>query len=165
VAAITPSRSRLWLLPGEDYGVAVALSDPSVVAQLGTEDAGGGGSAADIPDPEAYDKAVHGSGGERIEFPIEGGGSASVPVGGCFREATKAMYGVDSAADYERAHYAVPNIREVMTTLLADNGVRAGASTWSSCMRDAGYRANGLDDLYSIMNTWVSGVVGGSRLR
>lgn len=162
-AAVTPAQSRLWLLPGDDYGVAVALSDPSVVAQLGTDGGVGGGSASDIPDPKAYDEAVYGSSQDRIEVPLEGGGSVSVPVGGCFGEATETMYGVP-AADYERAYEAVPNSREVMTALLADGGVRAATSAWSSCMKDAGYRADEPDGLYDVMSTWVSGVVSGSML-
>lgn len=164
IAAVTPAESRLWLLPGDDYGVAVALADPSVVAQLGSEEGLEPEAGAGIPDPDAYDKAVYGSSDDRIEFPLEGGGSASVPVGGCFGEATKTMYGVTDAADYERAYYAIPNIREVMTALRADDQVRAGISAWSSCMKDAGHDVGSPDDLYGAMNTWISGVVGGTML-
>lgn len=163
VTAITPSQSRLWLLPGDDYGVGAALSDPAVVAQLGDDSVGVGGGEAPA-DPDAYDSAVYGAEDERIDFPIDGGGTASVPVGGCFGEATRTMYGVDDAADYERAYYEIPNIRDVMTTLLADGDVRDGVSAWSSCMKDDGRDYDSPDDLYNTMNSWVTGVMEGSVL-
>lgn len=158
---LTPSEPRLWLLPEEDYGVASALSDPEVLAALLRA------PSADVPpdgmppDPEAYDRAVYGPDDERISFPIPGGGTASVPVGGCFGEATEAMYGVP-AADYERTYYAIPNIRDVMTDVLADERVRRSVGAWASCMGEQGVRASGPADLYEAMSRWVEGVVEGS---
>lgn len=160
---VVPDESRLWLLPGADYGVATALSSPEVLASLAAEDPADPAADAAPPDPVAYDAAVYGPQDERIDFPIEGGGSASVPIGGCFGEATEAMYGVP-AAEYERAYYAIPNVREVLTTLRSDGSVRAAARRWSSCMSEAGVQADDPGGLYPVMSRWVDDVVAGRRL-
>lgn len=159
--SVVPSAARLWLIPGDDYGVSTLLSDPKAVALLHEGDAGNEQGESVVPDPEAYDRAVYGADNERISFPIEGGGTSSVPVGGCFGEATQAMYGVP-AADYERAYYEIPSIRKVMTETLADSAVGRATSAWSSCMGKAGHNVGSPTDLYGEMNRWISGVVEGT---
>lgn len=158
-ASVAVSQSRLWLVPGDDYGVSAALYDPKVLAQLRStpEPQEAEGTAAE---DEAYYQAVYGPEDERIDFPIGDDGTASVPVGGCFGQATETMYGVD-AATYERTYYEIPSMREIMRTLTADDDVRASMSSWSSCMKDSGYRADQPDDLYGVMNDWIAGVVEG----
>ena len=162
-SSVTVSQSRLWLLPSDDYGISAALYDPQVLAQL--RHVPEQSDEPDLPsaDAAAYDEAVYGPENERLEFPTGDGKTAFVPVGGCFGQATETMYGVD-AATYERAYYAVPNLREVMRTLTADEGVRTSMSSWSSCMKRAGYRVQQPDDLYGVMNDWIAEVVEGTGL-
>lgn len=162
-ASVTVSPSRLWLVPGDDYGVSAALYDPTVLAQLRTE-----AEAHDTPglaaaETAAYDQAVYGPENERIELPVEDGGTVSIPVGGCFGEATEVMYGVD-AETYERTYAEVPRMQTVLTELTSDDDVRARMSDWSSCMGEAGYRASQPDDLYRVMSDWIAGVVDGTTL-
>lgn len=157
------SQSRLWLLPGDDYGVSAALYDPTVLAQLRAGQEPQGSSDLSADDTAAYDQAVYGPEDERIDVPIEDGGLVSVPVGGCFGEATEAMYGVD-AETYERTYYEIPKMRTVMRELTADDEVQKTMSGWSSCMRDEGYRAKQPDDLYGVMNDWIAGVIDGTAL-
>ena len=161
-AAVTPAESRLWLLPAGDYGVSAALADPAVVASLaaGTGD-GETDQPSQPPDPEAYDLAVYGPPESRITIEIPGVASVAVPVAGCFGEATKTLYGVDDAADYERAYHEVPSIRDVMQELEADGDVRRATSAWSGCMKDAGHDVKVPTDLYGTMSSWLDGVVGG----
>jgi len=162
--AVTPSESRLWLLPSADYGVAAALSDPAVIASLAAAGDGPGSDAeAPPPDPKAYDLAVYGPPDSRISVDIPGVASVTVPVAGCFGEATKSMYGVEDAADYERTYYAIPNVRDVMQALEADSDVRRTVAAWSTCMKAAGYQVTTPSDLYEMMNSWVDGVVNGTQ--
>lgn len=162
-ASVSISQSRLWLLPGDDYGVSTALYDPVVLAQLRAGQEPQGSSELSADDTAAYDQAVYGPEDERIDLPIEDGGLVSVPVGGCFGEATEAMYGVD-AETYERTYYEIPKMRTVMRELTADDEVQKTMSGWSSCMRDEGYRAKQPDDLYGVMNDWIAGVIDGTTL-
>ena len=162
--AVTPSESRLWLLPSADYGVAAALADPAVVAALAAgDDEPGSDAEAPPPDSKAYDLAVYGAPDSRISIDIPGVASVTVPVAGCFGEATKTMYGVDDAADYERTYYAIPNIRDVMQALEADGDVRRTVAAWSTCMKDSGYQVATPSDLYGTMSSWVDGVVNGTQ--
>lgn len=162
-AAVAVSQSRLWLLPGDDYGVSTALYDPVVLAQLRAGEEPQGSSQLSADETTAYDQAVYGAEAERIDLPIEDGGLVSVPVGGCFGEATEAMYGVD-AETYERTYAEIPSMRTVMRELTADDDVQKTMSGWSSCMRDEGYRAEQPDDLYGVMNDWIVGVIDGMTL-
>ena len=138
------------------------LADPAVVASLAAmTGAGETSQPSQPPDPEAYDLAVYGPPDSRITIEIPGVASVSVPVAGCFGEATKTLYGVDDAADYERAYHEVPSIRDVMQELEADGDVRRATSAWSGCMKDAGHDVKVPTDLYGTMSSWLDGVVGG----
>ncbi|RMI12789.1 hypothetical protein [Cellulomonas triticagri] len=160
-ADLAPSESRLWLLPGDDYGVAAALDDPAVLAGLVAGESGTTGSGRAAPDPVAYDRAVYGPEDERISFPVEDGATVSVPVGGCFGEATATMYGVE-AADYERTYSAMPTIRGVLAEVVADGGVRSATAAWSTCMGEAGIEVSAPGDLYATISAWVGGVLSGT---
>lgn len=159
---VVPDDTRLWLLPDQDYGVAAALASPDVVAELraAQDPLDESSSEAAAPDPEAYDRAVYGPDDERVTFHLDGGAIVSAPVGGCFGEATEAMYGVP-AADYERAYQEIPQLRVVMDELRADGPVRASLGAWSRCMDDAGFPADDPSSLYAHMSGWVDGVVAG----
>jgi len=160
--SVAPSWLRLWLLPASDYGISNALAAPGVIEEITRQD-DSSQNEPEFVDAKLYDEAVYGGPDDRVDITTADGIVVSAPIGGCFGEATRTLYGVSDAADYERTYLGIPSIRVIQSTIESDRAVQQATKSWSRCMNDKGWKASSLDDLYEYMTGWVGSAKIGSK--
>ena len=163
---IGPSWTDLWLLQAGDYGAATLVSDPGFASFAQELSRGAAGANAVSPpsatEDRAYMDAVYGDPGEWIEFELPNGMVIQRPVGGCFGEVTKTMYGIDDPAEYERLYFAVPRIQHVIDQTMADRAVQRSVGEWAKCMETFSIAVDTPDSLLRYVSDWINGAAAGS---
>lgn len=142
--------SSLWLAPsGGSYGFAQRSQDATTGAPS---------------DPERYIEVLYGQPREEITIGIEGGGSVTMPTGGCHGEATEALYGVQ-VEQYERIYQQVrPLAEQAVEEAKRDRRVEGAAVRWSACLATAGWEARTPDGLDNALAPWMAAAeAGGPR--
>lgn len=150
---------ELWLARGRALGLGTALSDPARLQQARTAGENDGHQEEGYP-PGAED-LVYGKPGRTITVPLSGnwkGGSVTIPVGGCFGEATAQLYGVP-AETFERTRLALPRVDDIIARSTAEQKVADALRDYAPCMRDRGFLVSSPAEILRTLGPMINEVM------
>lgn len=165
VRSVLPQVSKLdlWLSRGETLGLGAALSDPAEL-QKHRRALDKSVGHKEVPYPPGAERLVNGDPPVTVSIPLPGGGGGSVeiPVGGCFGQATKDLYGVP-AEQFERVRMALPRVDDILSQSVADNRVDDLLGSYHVCMQAASLDIESPAFVDEPLFKTAAAVIGGSQ--